>query len=222
VSNAYFNGTNWIYKATGNATGVEQAAGQHRFYTAPSGTAGNAITFTQALTLNTNGALVLQGGDTAASGVGVTFPATQSASSNANTLDDYEEGTWTPTFETTGTGFSAISYGTRDATYTKVGRLVTVACRVETTSVTKGSASGNVRIGGLPFTVQNRSTSYSGSGASYDFLSNRPVVFQGVPNNTTIQMLYSTASTNDPVEIAIADISTTGANQVRCSFTYEV
>ena len=32
-----------------------------------------------------------------ASGAGITFPATQSASTDANTLDDYEEGTWTPT-----------------------------------------------------------------------------------------------------------------------------
>jgi hypothetical protein len=32
-----------------------------------------------------------------ASGSGISFPATQSASTNANTLDDYEEGTWTPT-----------------------------------------------------------------------------------------------------------------------------
>ena len=167
----------------------------------------------------TNGNLVL-----GTSGKGIDFSATSSGSGTMTSelLSDYEEGTWTPTFETTGTGFSAISYGTRDATYTKVGRLVTVACRIETTSVTKGSASGNVRIGGLPFTVQNRSTSYSGSGASYDFLSNRPVVFQGVPNNTTIQMLYSTASTNNPVEIVIADISTTAGNAVRCSFTYEV
>lgn len=166
-----------------------------------------------------NGNLVMS-----TSGKGIDFSATSSGSGTMTSelLSDYEEGTWTPTFETTGTGFSAISYGTRDANYTKVGRLVTVACRVETTSVTKGSASGNVRIGGLPFTVQNRSTSYSGSGAGYDFLSNRPVVFQGVPNNTTIQMLYSTASTNNPVEIVIADISTTAGNIVRCSFTYEV
>ena len=43
------------------------------------------------------------GGATAsASGTGITFPATQSASSDANTLDDYEEGTWTPSYTNIG------------------------------------------------------------------------------------------------------------------------
>ena len=59
VSNAYFNGTNWIYKATGNATGFEQVAGSHKWYTAPSGTAGNAISFTQAMTLDSSGNLLV-------------------------------------------------------------------------------------------------------------------------------------------------------------------
>ena len=50
--------------------------------------------------------LCLAGGSTSATGTGIAFPATQSASSDANTLDDYEEGTWTPTYSgsTSGTG----------------------------------------------------------------------------------------------------------------------
>jgi hypothetical protein len=56
------------------------------------------------------------------SGAGITFPATQSASSNANTLDDYEEGTWTPT-DASGAGLTfTVDY----ATYTKVGRAVSI------------------------------------------------------------------------------------------------
>ena len=50
------------------------------------------------MTLNSTGALALYGASVSANGVGITFPATQSASTDANTLDDYEEGTWTPTF----------------------------------------------------------------------------------------------------------------------------
>jgi hypothetical protein len=42
------------------------------------------------------------GATPSASGSGISFPATQSASSDANTLDDYEEGTWTPTTSTAG------------------------------------------------------------------------------------------------------------------------
>ena len=46
------------------------------------------------------------GATAAASGAGITFPATQSASSDANTLDDYEEGTWNPTYTNLGTAIS--------------------------------------------------------------------------------------------------------------------
>lgn len=59
VSNAYFNGSNFIYKSSGYATAVEQIFGAHKWYTAPSGTAGNAISFTQAMTLDGSGNLML-------------------------------------------------------------------------------------------------------------------------------------------------------------------
>jgi len=59
VSNAYNNGTNWIYKTTQYATNYWQFQGQHLWYNAPSGTAGNAITFTQAMTLNNSGQLLV-------------------------------------------------------------------------------------------------------------------------------------------------------------------
>jgi hypothetical protein len=91
----------------------------------------------------------------AASGIGVAFPATQVASSDANTLDDYEEGTWTPalTFATPGT--LAVTYNTQSGSYTKIGRLVTVIFRLSfaAAGIIKGTASGNLSITGLPFTV---------------------------------------------------------------------
>jgi hypothetical protein len=55
--NAHFNGTNWVYKVDGTATYALQFNGAHSWYTAASGTAGNAITFTQAMTLDANGRL---------------------------------------------------------------------------------------------------------------------------------------------------------------------
>jgi hypothetical protein len=45
VSNAFNDNTNWIYKTTGSASRYSVDGGQHRFFTAPSGTAGNVITF---------------------------------------------------------------------------------------------------------------------------------------------------------------------------------
>jgi hypothetical protein len=72
----------------------------------------------------------------------------QSASSDANTLDDYEEGTWTPTIfgsstAGTATGLSQIGF------YTKIGNLVTVSGVIGCSSTT---GTGELRFGGLPFT----------------------------------------------------------------------
>lgn len=56
-TNAYYNGTNWIYKFTVPATLYNSNSGQHQWFNAPSGTAGAAITFTQAMTLDASGNL---------------------------------------------------------------------------------------------------------------------------------------------------------------------
>lgn len=83
------------------------------------------------------------------SGAGITFPATQSASTDANTLDDYEEGTWTLGM-TIGGSATGITFGNRVATYTKIGRQVTITFGFNLTS--KGAGSGNIELNGLPFT----------------------------------------------------------------------
>ena len=83
------------------------------------------------------------------SGAGITFPATQSASTDANTLDDYEEGTWTLGL-TIGGSATGISIANRVATYTKIGRQVTITFGFNLSS--KGSNSGNIELNGLPFT----------------------------------------------------------------------
>jgi hypothetical protein len=94
------------------------------------------------------------GGATAsASGAGVSFPATQSASSDANTLDDYEEGTWTPT--ATSQGGSITSY-TSSGAYTKIGRIVCLQATITLTNV--GTATGQLSLTNAPFSA---TTTYS-------------------------------------------------------------
>jgi len=100
------------------------------------------VSAAEGLRLNANAALVLKGGTTTANGVGVAFPATQVASSDANTLDDYEEGTWTPTIGGTAT------YTAQTGTYTKVGRLVTASFDI--TILLRGTGDVNT-VSGLPF-----------------------------------------------------------------------
>jgi hypothetical protein len=156
ANGAWFNGTNWIYQYTGIGAARYQmtgpsGGGNHSWYVAGSGTAGNAISFTQALTLNSNGNLALQGGTTTASGVGITFPASQSASTDANCLDDYEEGAFTPSFIGTTTN-PTVTYGEQAGIYTKVGNLVTFRIRLTATGATGGS--GDLRVAGLPFAAR--------------------------------------------------------------------
>ena len=82
TNNGFFNGTNRIYLTTGFATEYIQGAGQHIWYNAPSGTAGNAITFTQAMTLDASGNL----------GIGTTSPGARldvlRASTNTTAFDE--------------------------------------------------------------------------------------------------------------------------------------
>jgi len=100
---------------------------------------------TERARLNSTGAFVLAGGTTTADGIGITFPATQSASTNANTLDDYEKGTWTPA---DGSGAS-LSLTTTFARYTKIGNQVSVTAQVAYPST---ASTAPASISGLPFT----------------------------------------------------------------------
>lgn len=81
----------------------------------------------------------------------IKFPATQQASTDANTFDDYEEGVWTPTltFVTPGT-LSIGSYSSRAGWYIKKGLEVTAWWNINAVNVVPGTASGSLKITGLP------------------------------------------------------------------------
>jgi hypothetical protein len=93
---------------------------------------------------------------------GITFPATQVASSDANTLDDYEEGTFTPTIVGTSTAGTA-TYAVQSGLYTKVGRVVTIQIYIAWSG---GTGTGNLSMAGLPFTA---------GGTNYGVLSAYPL-----------------------------------------------
>ena len=111
------------------------------------GTATAAITIDTAQRSKFPTTIGVGGATPSTSGSGITFPATQSASSNANTLDDYEEGTFTPELKFGGNAVS-LTYGSRAGIYTKIGRCVTVSFVMVLSA--KGSSSGNATVS-LPF-----------------------------------------------------------------------
>ena len=103
-----------------------------------------------------------------ASGSGITFPATQSASSDANTLDDYEEGTFTPTVAGStlaGTG----TYAAQGGFYTKIGNRVSFNLYINWTNLV--GATGVIVIGGLPFAAAGTTNNYSAVSVWSDLLA---------------------------------------------------
>jgi hypothetical protein len=101
---------------------------------------------TTGITFAANGQVTLANTPLQLTGGQIKFPGTQIASGDANTLDDYEEGTWTPTASSASGSLTAyVSSGT----YTKIGRNCLVTFKVQLT--TPGTASGALLIGGFPF-----------------------------------------------------------------------
>ena len=174
---------------------------------------------TEKIRFTAAGDIVLAGGNTAANGVGITFPATQSASSDANTLDDYEEGTWTPIIGGIG-GQSGQSYGGgQEGHYTKIGRVVTVSFRVVLS--VKGTITGDVAIGGLPFTSQNSITYGSGVTIWATLATNWNYIYLSIVPNTTYARVDGTKSAvSTIISATTSDIGDT--SQFNGSLTYIV
>jgi hypothetical protein len=145
--NFYRNASaDWTYIQTAPATKLTQFSGEFQFLAAPSGTAGTTITWTQIISASKGNTFALEGA-TSTTGAGIAFPATQSASSNANTLDDYEEGTWTPSIGGTAT------YSGRSGNYVKIGRVVYLDFYIEINVLGTGSTTSIT--GGVPFNCSN-------------------------------------------------------------------
>ena len=108
---------------------------------------------------------------------GIKFPATQVPSSNANILDDYEEGTWTPVCNRSEGAITAV-YEAQVGKYTKIGNVVIASAIVTITSVS-AQGTGNARITGLPY---NPADNYLGAGS----VSRNTALDTGVANSCSV------------------------------------
>ena len=134
------------------------------------------------------GTLVNTGLITASAGVAI------GGTGAANTLDDYEEGDWTPTFHT---GFSSISGYTYNA-----GHYVKIGCIVYTDFYIYFSGTGNsaqVAVAGLPFNLSNQQSSGAaltrgGGTSSYNSITNVVTQFYGAANTDRFS-LYKSGNT---------------------------
>jgi hypothetical protein len=149
---------------------------------------------------------------------GLAFPAIQAVSGDPNTLDDYEEGAWTPTITSSGGG--APTYTQQVGGYVKVGKYVCVSCRVVLAS--KGTlGAGNVSIAGLPFSTMSTTNLTHSFAIGYWFGLTTSVVALSAyadPSATAIQMHKATAATTGVATLTVADLS--GTDYVFISGTY--
>jgi hypothetical protein len=178
------------------------------------GTVTGTVTFNSAIT----GAAATFSGIVAANGGGIQFPATQVASADANTLDDYEEGTFSPTAigGTSGTGTPTDQRGN----YVKVGGWVFVQLYI---AFDKNTLLGNVKIANLPFTSKN--TYYLSTSCGYwtglaTAILNPTSYMGGGQSSFTVTKLTA-ASTNTNAPLTNTDLSAS-ANEFMFSLFYQV
>ena len=139
----------------------------------------------------------------------ITFPGTQVASSNVNTLDDYEEGSWTPVLGGNG-GQSGQAYAEyRDGHYVKIGKVVTITFHFKLT--TEGTITGDCQIKDLPFTARTVSggagacnSGINWSGLSTSYVNIRSQVY----SNATVAGLRAAtaAATGVSVDLSSSDV----------------
>ena len=148
---------------------------------------------TEVFRWNSSGNLALPNGK------GIDFSAT-SGTGTSELFDDYEEGTWTPTYVASTTNPTFSSYGLQQGYYTKVGEMVYVSARMRTNGYNSDGV-GNLRIGGLPFTSASIATLGSGGAisilGSLSFTSN-PAAGYFISGGNYIQLnsntLFTTAT----------------------------
>lgn len=196
------------------------------------------FSWTNMLTLESTGAtlangLTLTDGDlTVASGHGINFAATggpTNGSGNSELFDDYEEGTFTPVYQ----DYSDNAITNQTSTvgrYTKVGRFVYVMGALRTQSSSDASGlSGNLRIGGMPFTAVSVSangmaTFYTHQTAtSYNAPDELPRSSPFAANGTAIHLRKYAGTGGRTVLFEVSDLNMSGnSNYMFFSGTYEV
>ena len=151
------------------------------------------------------GGIALRGASLQTAGVGITFPSTQSAASDANTLDDYEEGTWSPVFAGTGSN-PTVTYTQQTGTYTKIGNTVRFSLSLQWSAFSGGSGALVVS---LPFAI-SAVASYQGTTfLAYSSGISQLVHGSGYVDPGLARFLIRVASSNTSL-IGTGDVASSG------------
>jgi hypothetical protein len=203
-SNVTLSGINGSFIVGGDGSGSHIAMDGNEIQ------AKGSPTTTSALFINNIGGNVEFGGDILApkltASTGVLFGTDTAA---ANTLDDYEEGTWTPAF----LGGSGISYSVQSGKYTKIGNVVN--CTASLTMTASSNDNSPLQIAGLPFAADDSHESVNAAiGRFSDFLdSYSELVSQYRLSNSAVLLLK-----NSDTPITYTDAKSTGSLQIAFSY----
>jgi hypothetical protein len=153
-----------------------------------------------------------------ASGAGITFPATQSASTNANTLDDYEEGTWTVNFSDGTTNSSTTTTGY----YTKIGRQVTIVIDDVYDISTAGLTAGEYFRCSLPFAPMAGTMPFYGtaafSGITYPYSGQNAYILVYGSNDKAYFPVSRTTGMSPPMLVSAITSGTTDLTGINLTY----
>ena len=181
------------------------------------------------LTGNVTGNLTGSGNSTIGGTLAVTGKITSTAgilfgsdTADANTIHDYEEGTWTPAYTASGGG--TITTGTNAGFYIKIGKLVMCHFHLRSTGVS--GVSGNIYISGFPFPASAGSRTTRAGGQFWyarDWGASMPEFRFGVVGNQTYASLYRHAMNSSAASVTTSQFATgNDHNVIEASITYEV
>ncbi len=141
------------------------------------------------------------------------------------TLDIYDEGTFSPVLRPYTTEFDSVTYDSiRFGRYVIVGHICHFSFSLRTNAITKGSGSGTISVWGLPVVPVNVANHYKvfhAEAITDSFAGEQPSTFQ-MHLAASGSFYYSSDTTTSHIALAVTDIDTgTGKNWVSCSGVYE-
>jgi hypothetical protein len=123
--------------------------------------------------------------------------------------EEYEIGTWSPAYVSSSGSYATVTMDVVSATYTMIGRQVTVRAQIRTDNVDATGALGNVRISGLPFVCAANTTLSVGLTANFA-ASNHPSCGYAIAGTATIQPSKRSTVDGATVDLGVGAL-TTGA-----------
>jgi hypothetical protein len=149
-------------------------------------------------------------------GKGIDFSATP-GTGTSELLADYEEGTWTPAYGTSGIPFDAITHTQQHGFYRKIGNLVVVNFFLRTSSVTVGSATGQITVTGLPYVPASTRNPGGPVVSSLGWGVNAPRNVLSTPGYLAFTYYSAASRTSD---VGVADISASNNNDCYATCIY--